>query len=131
QAAARLRQLTLIAQLKETLKQAMNIPVGAQTPAFDVIDSIPINMNVELASIQSNNESTNPELMMAKKNIDIARLTLKERKADLLPVVGFNAAYNFSRNNNNNTVNPFQALYNRNFGRVIGFTATIPILNNF
>jgi len=127
QKAALLNVETVTAQLKEQLNQVMN--VEAKT-SYDVIDTIPINMQVELSDIQSNFENSNPLLLMAQKNIDIAGFTLKERKAERYPVVALNSSYNYNRNNNKATVNPFQPLYSRNFGRTIGFTVSIPILNN-
>jgi outer membrane protein TolC len=128
QKAAQLLQQTLIAQLKEQLNQSMNVN---QAASYEVSDSIPLNMQVALGDIQGNIESSNPSLLIAKKNIDIAGFTLKERKAERFPVISFNSGYSYGRNNNKATVNPFQPLYSRNIGRNIGLTATIPILNNF
>jgi outer membrane protein TolC len=76
-------------------------------------------------------ESSNTQLQITKKNIDIGKLTLKERKADLYPVVSFNSAYNYSRTNNKTAVNAFTLLYNRNMGYNYGLGVTIPILNGF
>ena len=128
QKAAQLLQQTLIAQLKELLNQTMNVNPGA---SYHVSDSIPLTMQVSLGDIMSNIENGNPSLLIAKKNIDIAGFTLKERKAEKFPVISFNSGYSYGRNNNKATVNPFQPLYSRNIGRNIGLTATIPILNNF
>ncbi len=128
QKAAKLSLETLTAQLKEQLNQVMNV---ASTSKYEVSDTIPINMQVSLADIQHEIENNNPLLLIAEKNIDIARFTLKERKAERFPVVSLNSAYNYNRNNNKATVNPFQPLYSRNFGRNVGFTISIPILNNF
>lgn len=128
QKAAKLNLETLTAQLKEQLNQVMNIRENSR---YEVSDSIPINMQVALADVQADIENTNPLLLMAKKNIDIAGFTLKERKAERFPTVALNSSYNYTRNNNKATVNPFQPLYSRNFGRNIGFTVSIPILNNF
>ena len=134
QKAAKLNLETLTAQLKEQLNQVMNLPAGRQgvgeNNRYDVSDTIPINMQVALSDIQNNIETNNPLLLVAKKNIDIAGFTLKERKAERFPIVSLNSSYNYSRNNNKATVNPFQPLYSRNFGRNIGFTVSIPILNN-
>lgn len=128
QKAARLRQQTLIEQLKEELNQAMNIKPAA---TYDVSDSIPLNTGIALGDVQNSVEAGNPSLLMAKKNIDIAGLTLKERKAERFPVVSFNSAYNFNRNKNQTVINSFSTLFNRNKGFNYGLTATIPILNNF
>ncbi len=127
QYAAKLSLETLTAQLKEQLNQIMNV---AANSIYEVSDTIPINMRVMLTDIQHNIENSNPLLLIAEKNIDIARFTLKERKAERFPVVSLNSAYSYNRNNNKATVNPFQPLYSRNFGRNIGFTVAVPILNN-
>ena len=68
--------------------------------------------------------------MMARKNIDIAHLTLKQTKADLYPTISFNSAYNFSRTTNQVVINNFSTLFNQVRGLNYGFTANIPILNN-
>ncbi len=128
QKATRLNLEALTAQLKEQLNQIMN---AAANSKYDVSDTIPINMRVALADIQNDIENNNPLLLIAEKNIDIAKFTLKERKAERFPIVSLNSAYNYTRNNNKATVNPFQPLYSRNFGRNIGFNISIPILNNF
>ncbi|MBM3416660.1 MAG: TolC family protein [Bacteroidetes bacterium] len=128
QKSAQWQQQTLIAQLKEQLNQVMNV---TQVSPYDVSDSIPLNMNVLLIDIMGGIENGNPALQIARKNITIAGLTLKERKAERFPVINFNSGYSYGRNNNKATVNPFQPLFSRNIGRNIGITATIPILNNF
>lgn len=128
QKAAQLTQQTLIAQLREQLNQSMNVALNTN---YDVSDSIPLDMSLVLVDIREIAAKNNPLLLIAEKNIDIANYTLKERIADKYPVLSLNAGYNYLRNNNKATVNPFQPLYSRNIGRTIGFTATIPILNNF
>ena len=127
QKAARLNQQTLIEQLKEQLNQVMNV---AQNTIYDVSDTIPVNMNIALGDIQSNIENTNLLLLISKKNIDIANLTLKERKAERWPIISFNSAYNFNRTNNDVSLNPALPIFNRNRGFNYGLTANIPILNN-
>ncbi len=128
QKADRLKQQTLIAQLKEQLNQLMNVPLN--TP-YDVADSIIINNNIVLGELMSGVEATNPSLLLTKKNIDIAQLTLKEKKADKYPVLSFNSAYNYSRTDNKAVVNQFTPLFNRNNGFNYGLGISIPILNGF
>lgn len=128
QKAAILQQEKLIEELKEDLNRAMNVQPNT---AYDVNDSIPLNMALSLGDIQNNIERSNPALLIAKKNIDIAGLTLKERKAERFPTVTFNSAYNFNRNQNQTVINSFSTLYNRTRGFNYGFSVTIPILNNF
>lgn len=129
QQAERLLQETLIAQLREQLNQLMGVPIESE---YDVSDSIPINMHIKYDSIIHGFENTNPALLATQKNIDIARLALKETRAELFPVVRFNSAYNFGRNKNARVVNPeFQPIYSQNRGLSYGLSASIPILNGF
>ncbi len=134
QKAAQLNQQTLIAQLMEQLNQLMkpsnNFQAAKQTASYDVTDSIPINTELSLGDIQSSIETNNFILKIAKKNIDIAGLTLKERKADRWPLVSFNSAYNFNRSDNTLALNPALPLFTRNLGFNYGITASVPILNN-
>ncbi|MBK6935772.1 MAG: TolC family protein [Chitinophagaceae bacterium] len=135
QKALQLEQLTAISQLKQQLNQAMNLPAGIkESPdaiTYDVDDLIPVNAALSLGDIQNNFESANPALLITKKNIDIAGLTLKERKAERFPTLSFNSAYNFSRTNNNVALNPALPIFNQNKGLNYGLTASIPILNGF
>lgn len=128
QKALRLEQFTLIEQLKEQLSQVMNVAPGL---AFEVSDSIPLNTTIGLGEIQADLEQSNPLLLIARKNIDIAKLTLKERKADRYPVLSFNSSYNYSRTDNKKVINPFSPLFNQSNGLNYGFAATIPIFNRF
>lgn len=126
QKALKLEQLTLIDQLRKRLNQAMNVKADAD---FEVSDSIPINMELGLGDIRNQAETANPDLLIAQKNIDIAELTVKERKGDFFPVVSFNSAYNYSRTDNKTVINPFSPLFNQSNGLNYGFTANIPIFN--
>lgn len=128
QKSLKLEQLTLIDQLKDQLNQAMNTKLGT---AFEVSDSIPLNTGLGLGDIQLDIEKTNPSLLIAQKNISIAQLVVKERKAERWPTVSFNSAYNYSRTNNQTVINPFSTLFNQSNGLNYGFTASIPIFNGF
>ncbi|MEP7258311.1 MAG: TolC family protein [Flavitalea sp.] len=129
QLAERLLQETLILQLKEQLNQLAGILSPSE---YEVLDSIPINLNIEYASISSDIENASPSLLVAKKNIDIANLGLKERKAELWPSLSFNSGYNFGRLSNGSVVNPeFQPIFSLNRGFNYGVSASVPILNGF
>ncbi len=134
QKALKLEQVTAIEQQKEILNQLLNAKMSAaDSPStfYEVSDSIPINTALSLGEIQAGIESTNPLLLMNKKNLDIARLTLKEHLADRYPTVGFNSNYNFTKVDNKAVVNPFQPLFSRNKGFNYAFTASIPIFNRY
>lgn len=128
QKAARLKQQTLIDQLKEQLNQLMNVAMNTR---YEVSDTIPFSDNIILGDIMGTVETSNPQLQVTKKNIDIGKLTLKERKADRYPVVSLNSAYSYSKTENKTVVNPFTLLYNQNNGFNYGVGVTIPIFNGF
>ena len=128
QKAARLKQQTLIEQLKEQLNQLMNVAMDTR---YEVADSIPFMKDITLGEVMGSVEKANPSLLVIKKNIDIASLTLKEKKADRYPVVTLNSAYNYTKTDNKSVVNPFTPLYNRNNGFNYGIGIAIPILNGF
>ncbi len=128
QRAAKLRQQTLIQQLKEQLNLLM---VTSRDAIYEVEDSIPFKNNLMVTEILEAAEKNNPLLQVTQQNIKIAELTLKENKADRFPIVSFNSAYNFNRTNNQVVVNNFTPLFNRNRGFNYGVSATIPIFNNY
>ncbi len=128
QKAARLTQLNLIEQLKEQLNQLVVFAPGTN---YEVADSIPINAGLIVADIFSTAATNNPALQVAKQNIKIARLSLKEIRAERFPTLSINSAYNFSKNTNKTVVNNFTTLFNRNYGFNYGISASIPIFNGF
>ncbi len=128
QVAAKLKQQTLIDQLKEQLNLLM---VMARETRYEVEDSIPFRTDLVVADILMAAEQNSPELLVAKQNIKIAQITLRERRAERFPTVSFNSAYNFSKTENQLVVNNFTPLLNRNLGFNYGVSASIPIFNNF
>ena len=128
QIAARLRQLTLIEQLKEQLNLLM---VMAENTRYEVDDSIPFRNDLVVTDIMAQAETNSPQLQVTQQNIKIAKLTLRENRADRFPTVSFNSAYNFSKTENQLVVNNFTPLFNRNMGFNYGVSASIPIFNNF
>lgn len=128
QKAAQYTQQTLIAQLREQLNRLIGFPT---TKYYEVSDSIPINTALQYAPIRNDLEQFNPTLQVARKNIDISRLTVKEIRADLLPTATITSAYNFTRLDNLRVINPFSTLINQNRGFNYGVAINIPIFNNF
>lgn len=124
-----LTQQVQINNLKEQLNRLLVLPVGNN---FSIADtSISFNADLTLDSVSSGIAGINPELQIAQKNLEIAELDLRMRRAERFPVLEFNSAYNFSRTDNKTVINPFQPLFNQNRGFNYGFTATIPLFNGF
>lgn len=126
--ASQLQQNTLIEQLKEQMNQLIGI---GKTTYYDVLDTIPINYDLTLDFVRNELDNNNPQLLISRKNIDIAHLVLKERKAEKYPILNFNSAYNFNRLQNKAVINTFTPLFNQNLGFNYGFSLNIPILNGF
>lgn len=122
-----LRQQTTIDQSKASLNQLLAI--ADESTNYDVHDTIPVNLALSYGEIQENLHQTNPQLQMAKQNVEISRIALKEAKGDFFPVLSFNSAYNFSQSRANAAVNQFSPVFNQNKGFNYGFSATVPIFN--
>lgn len=114
--------------LKQQLVQAMNDRSGIE---FDVPDTIPVNYQIALGDILNDLDAINPGLQLARKNIEVAEYTLKETKGDLFPTISFVSNYNFARSENSVAINRFSPLFNQTNGFNYGFTANIPIFNQF
>ena len=123
-----LQQETLIAQLKDQLNGLVGLQLSRP---FDVSDSIAIDLNIEKAVIQNNIENTNYSLQAARRGVEISKLLIRERRGEMFPVLNFNSAYNFTKNENSVAINQFTPLINQNKGLNYGLSVTVPILNGF
>lgn len=129
QRASQINQLSLIDQRKHDLNRLMNVP---QTVDYEVIDTFIITSDLVLGSLLNGIEESSPTLRLARTEIDLAHLDVREARALRFPTIAFTSAYSFTRNINNSVVNPVaQALFNQNRGLNYGFTASIPIFNRF
>jgi outer membrane protein TolC len=126
QRAAQMNQQTIIEQLKERLNQVMGVKKEIR---YEVSDTIPFRQDLTIGNIKDSLMKTNTLLAVSKKNIDVLKLTVKERKAELWPTINFNSNYNFNRNVNKEVINNFSLLLNQNQGFNYGFAATVPIFN--
>jgi outer membrane protein len=123
-----LQQESIIAQLKEQL----NALVGTQLPqAYDVADTIVIDLGMQPDVIPSNIEESNYSLLVSRENVRIARLAVREQRADYLPVVNFNSSLVYSRTDNTKMLNPYGTFYAQQEGYNYGLSVAIPILNGF
>lgn len=129
QHAAHINQLSIIDQRKHDLNRLMNVP---QTVDYEVSDTILAASDLVLGDLMKDIEETSPTLRLARTDVDLAHLDVREAKALRFPTIGFTSAYSFTRNTNNSVVNPIaQALFNQNRGFNYGLTASIPIFNRF
>lgn len=122
-----LRQQTVIEQSKASLNQLLAI--ADESVNYDVHDTIPLNLQMSYGQILENIQQTNPQLQIFRQNLEISRITLKERKGDFFPVLSFNSAYNFNQSRASAAINQFSPIFNQNRGLNYGFSATVPIFN--
>lgn len=128
QKAAIMREEVKIEQQKQVLSLLMAV---APESHYEVADSIPIETDLALADLIAGTEMSNPELQTAKQDIRLAKINIRDMKADRYPTLQFNSAYNFSRFRNKEVINNFTLLQNRNLGFNYGFGISIPVLNGF
>lgn len=122
----KVQQETLIQQQKDRL----NGLVGLTLPeAYEVSDSILINLDIRESEIMENIERSNFGLQASQRGILVAEQSIRERRADRFPIINFNAAYNFSRTDNTQLINPFSSLVNQNNGYNYGVSFSLPIFN--
>lgn len=124
QKSALLQQQTLIDQNKAVLNQLIALPPDND---YTVADSIPLDMGLELEPIRQRALEDNPGLLVAKTDVDISRLGLKEIQRSRFPTISFNSTYGFTRSSSEAGF----SLYNQNKGLTYGFSASIPIFEGF
>lgn len=128
QRTAAITQETTIAQLKDQLNGMVNHRLP---PVYDVADTIIIDLDISLSDIESKTETNNYTLQSFRKSIDIAALSVRERKGERYPFVNLLGSYNFSRTENEVVINNFTPLFNQNSGFNYGLNFSFPIMNGF
>jgi outer membrane protein len=123
-----LQQEALIRQQKQQLNALVDMQLPQQ---YDVADTILINLALREQDIAPNIEYANFTLQAARRNVEAANLLVRESRAELFPTINFNAAYNYSRQENIRLINPFAPVFNLTNGYNYGFSINIPILNGF
>ncbi len=108
----------------EAAKRTLNVLLGENRDAsFDVSDSIPLDYNPDRSELEQKLFAMNPSILNSKKQIDIARLTLKENYRTLLPQLSFRTGYYLSHNVNS----AGSTLKSHTIGPQIGGTLSIPL----
>lgn len=129
QKAAFLRQQTVIEQSKATLNQLMVVDAGNTT--YDVQDTIPLNMDLNYGGLRQEAQQQNTGIKVARQNLLVSQLQLKEVKGNYWPTINFNTNYNYSVANGNAPTNSFNPVYNQNGVFTYGFSASVPIFSGF
>lgn len=88
---------------------------------FSVTDSIPLLKNNASADV----EQKNLQVLIANKNIEVAKQLKREAFSQFLPVLNGNVGYNYNRSNNSAGF----FLVNQTNGLNAGFTLSVPLFN--
>jgi len=90
---------------------------------FDVHDTIPQNFSPDTTSLWNKLLAHNTSIVSFQKQVDIARLSLKEFYTLRFPKINLNAGYDFFRTDNSTG----SLLTNRGYGPQVGAGVSIPI----
>jgi len=114
-------QQSIIISSKRNLNQILSLNIDST--AYGVIDSIPLTYKPDKAELINKIYTNNTNILTFQKEIDIARLSVDEFKANRLPKVNFNTSYNFQYTSNSSGT----TLLSRYYGPQIGGSISIPI----
>lgn len=113
-----LLQKKIIAQRKADLNTLLS--QAAETD-FTVTDSIPFL----LKDVSADLEQKNLQILVANKNIDVAKQLKREAFSQYFPMLNGNVGYNYNRSNNSAGF----FLVNQTNGLNAGFTLSVPLFN--
>nr|WP_321376412.1 TolC family protein [uncultured Bacteroides sp.] len=111
--------------ISEATKTLNNLLGQDPSITFDVSESIPLNYTPNKDELLDKLNSSNSNILSFKKQIDIAKLTLKENQKGYSPTFKLNGGYYLSNTSNSEG----SSLRNRVFGPQIGGTLSIPLFN--
>jgi len=104
-------------------KNLNNILGQSPETIFEISDSIPLNFYPNKSELQEKLNTSNASILSFQKQIEIARLALKENRSAYLPVVNLKAGYYLTQNNNSSG----NILNNQSFGPQIGGSLVVPL----
>jgi outer membrane protein len=104
--------------------QQLNLLMGkSENSVWTLSHQIPLSALWDVEKMKQDMLSSNLELNLTKRAIDISELNVRFIQGEKLPTVTLSGAYNFSRTDNSAGF----SLLNRNYGPVAGLSVGIPI----
>lgn len=108
----------------DVAKKALNKLLSQNAEqAIEVSDSIPLKYEPDENELKQKIYSSNTSVLTFQKQIDVAKLSLREFNTFYLPKVNFNAGYYYSQTNNS----AGSTLLNRSTGPQLGGSVVIPL----
>ena len=81
-----------------TAKKSLNLILGVNADTlYEVVDSIPSGNPINKSEMVQKLFDVNTSILSSQKQVDIAKLALKEYKRSRLPIISFNAGYSISK----------------------------------
>lgn len=81
-----------------TAKKSLNLILGVSADTlYEVVDSIPSGSPINKSEMVQKLFNVNTSILSSQKQVDIAKLALKEYKRSRLPIISFNAGYSISK----------------------------------
>ena len=109
-------------------KSALNELLSrAPETSFSVSDKIPMEENLKYEELSQKVAEQNPEVLLARRNTNIAALNLKQTRSSYLPSISLNSGYNFS--NSESELGLLRVSQNK--GINYGLTASWTLFNGF
>lgn len=115
-----INQKSVITDSKKTLNQLLSRDINSE---YEVTDTIETNYVPNTQDLLQKLYANNLSIMAMRKQVDVAKLVLKETKTFLLPRFNFNTGYNYLRSDN--AIGNVKT--NNSFGPQVGGTLSIPL----
>ncbi|TAE49447.1 MAG: TolC family protein [Cytophagales bacterium] len=119
-----IQQLQQVKMSKIALNQILNKPVQTE---FEVSDNLPPNVVINYNQLLENLKTQNIQLLLQRKQSDIAQINTQITKGQLLPSINFNTGYNYA----NAVAGAGILRTNQNYGLNGRLTMTIPIFDGY
>jgi len=108
---------------KKNLNQLMGSGIST---LFEVSDSIPMNYTINKDELTKKLNTSNTKILSFQKEIDIARLSVREYNSMRYPLINFNAGYYLSNSNNS----AGSLIRSQSYGPQLGGSISIPLFQS-
>lgn len=116
-----------LAAVQATKADLNNLLARKPEIPFIVVDTINLSYRITYDSLLAKSQQQNTDLLLARNNVDLSKLDLKNLRSERYPKLNFNAGYTYSQLSSQTGF--LQS--SRNYGPAYGFTATYTLFDGF